>query len=230
LALFLFGAQMATDWLGREKPEDKPADKPADKPTQDASQDELLAKMRKSFEEVVAPIREKVESFDSRIEEIKTATARPAPKIENVEIPSVMDGDEDGAFAARLAPLQTTVAQINGQLIEDRVVSDMNAQGWGEIIPELRETLAKVHPMYKAAKDYDTTVRKVADGIIGTRARSKGLKADPTKKTYYFAEDAGATGKSDNVVRVTPEDQRLMDKLGIPESKREEFMKQARPA
>jgi hypothetical protein len=220
---------MATDWLGREKPEDKPADKPADKPTQDASQDELLAKMRKSFEEVVQPIREKVDSYEARFGTLEEATRKPAPKVENQEIPSVLD-DEDGAFRTRLGPTEARVALIAGQMVEDRIVADINAQGWGEIVPELREKLAKVHPMYKAVPEYEGSVRQIANGIIGARAVKKGLKADPTKQTYYFSEDAGATGKSDNVVRVTPEDQRLMDKLGIPESKREEFMKQARPA
>jgi hypothetical protein len=129
-----------------------------------------------------------------------------------------------------LSPIITTVSQISGQMVEDRVVNDITAQGWGELVPDLRKALATVLPGYKADPSYETSVRKIAYGMIGERAVAKGLKADPTKKTYYFAEDAGSGSNTNAAPRISTEDAVTMDKLGIPPDKRDEFLKQARPA
>lgn len=230
-ALFLFGAQMK--WFDKEdKPTEKPAEKPAEQSSVQSSvqADEMLAKLRTTFDEVLKPVRDKLDSYETRFNTIEESTRKPVARVENPEIPSVMDGDEDGAFRMRLAPLATAVSQINGQLVEDRVVNDISAQGWGELVPELRKSLATIAPQYKADPNYETSVRKIAFGMIGERAVSKGLKADPTKKSYYFSEDAGGKQTDSSGPRISAEDTRLMDRLGIAPEKREEFIKQARPA
>jgi hypothetical protein len=216
-------------WL--DKKEEKKTEVPAEKTAEnkEPTQDEMLAKLRTSFEEVIKPMREKIDSYETRFNSIEEQTRKPAPKVENTEIPSVLD-DEDGAFRTRLNPLISTVSQISGQMVEDRVVADITAQGWGELVPDLRKTLATIHPNYKADPNYETSVRKIAFGMIGERAVSKGLKADPDKKTYFFAEDAGGQAATSSGPRISAEDARVMDKLGISQEKREEFLKQARPA
>lgn len=217
-------------WLDKKDP--KPADttdppKTADQSATEA--DQMLAKLRTSFDEAIKPMREKIDSYEQRFTNIEESTRKPAPRVENTEIPSVMD-DEDGAFRTRLTPLITTVSQISGQMVEDRVVNDISAQGWGELVPELRKALATIAPVYKSDPNYETSVRKIAFGMIGERAVSKGLKADPTKKTYFFAEDSGGAASTSSGPRISAEDTRLMDRLGIAPEKREEFIKQARPA
>lgn len=197
-----------------KKPEDKPAEKPAETTAETATQDEMLAKLRTSFEEVIKPMREKIDSYETRFSTIEDATRRPAPKQENSEIPSVLDGDEDAAFRMRLAPIETTVSQLAGQLIEDRVVGDITTQGWGELVPQLRKMLSEIHPNYKSQPGYETSVRKIAFSLIGESAVNGGLKRDAGKNTW-FIEDAGGAPAAGTTTRMSSEDQRVMDKLGI---------------
>jgi hypothetical protein len=167
-------------------------------------EEELKAQSKKESDEFIAQL---TTSFESKLEssmkplrdEITALkSAQPAPRTADPEpnasrIPSVMD-DEETAFNARLGPLAAQTVLLNARLTETEVLSEISSQGWGHIVPAIREVLSKQTPLQtKAGDGYRGYVENVAAMLIGRAAREKGLKFDGNKQTF-FLEDASSSG------------------------------------
>jgi hypothetical protein len=187
---------MSWDEDRRKKQEEEAAAKKASEEQTKAQADDLISKMRLSFEEVVKPIREKVESFDQRFMTLEEATKKPAKdESKTTETPSVFE-NEDVAFNTRQGPLAAAIVTTNARITENTVLAEVERNGWAEFIPQIREQLERNTPIQtKAAADYSNYVQNVADMIIGREARKAGVKRDATRQSF-FIEPAGSTGKT----------------------------------
>jgi hypothetical protein len=154
--------------------------------------DEFIAQLTTSFqsklEENIKPLRDEITALKS------PAAPKPPERTEEEQrIPSVHD-DEETAFNIRLGPLAAQTVLLNARLTETEVLNEISSQGWGHIVPAIREVLAKQTPLQtKAGDGYRGYVENVAAMLIGKAARDKGLKFDGNKQTF-FLEDASSSG------------------------------------
>jgi hypothetical protein len=158
-----------------------------------AEADAFVAQLTTSFqnklEETTKPLRDEIAALKA---------SQPAPRQADPDpnanhIPSVMD-DEDTAFNARLGPIAAQTVMLNARMTEAEVLSEISSQGWGHIVPQIREILTKQTPLAtKAGEGYRGYVENVAAMLIGKAAREKGLKFDGNKQTF-FLEDASSSG------------------------------------
>jgi hypothetical protein len=157
-----------------------------------AEADAFIAQLTTSFqaklEETTKPLRDEIAALKS------AAAPKPPERTEEERrIPSVMD-DEETAFNARLGPLAAQTVMLNARLTETEVLNEISSQGWGHLIPAIREILNKQTPLQtKAGEGYRGYVENVAAMLIGKSARDKGLKFDGNKQTF-FLEDASSSG------------------------------------
>jgi hypothetical protein len=160
-----------------------------------AEADAFIAQLTTSFE---SKLEEKIKPIREEIAAVKTAAtpARTETRAEETKtIPSILD-DEDAAFNARLGPLAVQTAMLNARLTETEVLNEISSQGWGHLIPQIREVLDKQTPLQtKAGQGYRGYVENVAAMLIGKSAREKGLKFDGSKQTF-FLEDASASSNN----------------------------------
>jgi len=157
-----------------------------------AEADAFIAQLTTSFQ---AKLEENMKPLRDEIAELKSAAApKQAERTEeDRRIPSVMD-DEETAFNARLGPLAAQTVLLNARLTETEVLNEISLQGWGHIVPQIREILNKQTPLQtKAGEGYRGYVENVAAMLIGKAARDKGLKFDGNKQTF-FLEDASSSG------------------------------------
>lgn len=160
-----------------------------------AEADAFIAQLTTSFqsklEETTKPLRDEIAALKA---------SQPAPRQADPDpnanrIPSVMD-DEETAFNARLGPLAAQTVLLNARLTETEVLSEISSQGWGHIVPAIREILNKQTPLQtKAGDGYRGYVENVAAMLIGKAARDKGLKFDGNKQTF-FLEDASSSSSN----------------------------------
>jgi hypothetical protein len=159
-----------------------------------AEMEEFTMSLRTSLEEAIAkPLREEITALRTKIE---SSAPKPAVRTEAPpEIPSVLD-NEEAAFAARIGPVAIQTGLLNARMTEVEVLSDVSIRGWGHLIPQIREVLEKQTPVQtKISPSYKGYLENVVDMLIGKEAKSKGLKFDGNKQTF-FLEDASGTGNT----------------------------------
>jgi hypothetical protein len=161
---------------------------------------ELVTQLRASFEETLKPITEKLQAYETRFATLEENTKKPAAKVENTEIPSVID-NEDAAFNARLGPLLVQTVALKAKIAEDSVINNLTSLGWGEYASEIREVFEKRTPIQtKAAADYDVYCRNVVNMIIGEKALKEGLKRDVTKQTFFIEPSGSSNDKPESSI------------------------------
>jgi hypothetical protein len=163
-----------------------------------AEADAFIAQLTTTFEQ---KLDAKLKPLQDELAAVKTS-ATPKPRTENQETvttPSVFD-DEDAAFNAHIGPIAVQTALLNARMTETEVLSDISSQGWGHLIPQIRDVLEKQTPLQtKAGQGYKGYVENVAAMLIGKEAKAKGLKFDGNKQTFFLEDGAASnnptTGK-----------------------------------
>jgi hypothetical protein len=158
--------------------------------------DDFIAQLTTTFE---AKLDAKLKPLQDELAAVKTA-ATPKPRTEGSQdppqTPSVLD-DEDAAFNARIGPLAVQTALLNARMTEAEVLNDISSQGWGHIIPQIREVLEKQTPLQtKAGQGYKGYVENVAAMLIGKEAKAKGLKFDGNKQTFFLEDASSSNGNT----------------------------------
>jgi hypothetical protein len=184
---------------GDKKDEKKEEVKPPEQSKAEA--DDLIARMSASFQETIKPLQAKIDSYETRFSTIEQSVKRPEPKVEQPEVPSVLD-DEDAAFARRQMPQNVAIVQLNARITEGEIFREMEANGWGGYIPEVREQLDNTDIVVKGQPTYPNYVRNTVTMVIGKRAMEKGLKFDSGKNSFFLEDSSkGTTSSSDNASR-----------------------------
>lgn len=185
-------------WLDKKEPE-KRVEEPVKTEQTKTDADELIAKMRASFDESLKPIREKVDSYEARFTTIESATKKPEPKKEDQALPSVLD-DEDAAFNARQTPQNIAIATLNARLTEGEVIAEMQQRGWGDYVPKVRKVLDEQTGIQtKADPNYKAYVQNVVKLVIGNDAIEKGLRFDSSKQTFFLEDSSKTTNSGDRM-------------------------------
>jgi hypothetical protein len=182
-------------WFGEKKDGDPKAEEQSH-----AQMDELVTKLRTSFQEDLKPLQAKIDSYETKFAELDQKVTKPAPKIEQQETPSVLD-NEDAAFNQRMAPIAYQTALLNARMTESEILNEVASKGWGEFIPEIRKVLDQTNIQTKALDTYAGYVRNVASMIVGQKAMDGGLKRDPERKTFFIEDGSGGSTSETSVQR-----------------------------
>ena len=204
-------------WPLKEKPvadiEKKPEEKPPEK-----SPAELIA-------ESLKPVVEGFTQMRADIEELKNRT-KPAEKpFKPAEMPSVLDGDEDAAFNARLSPLVAMQLELQARVVTTDVKNEYNALGFGELWKQFEADINQqlsssplVSPDGKILRGNPDYIRNVVDMIIGRAARQKGLRFNGSDNRF-FLEDAGgsaeAARKSEELAGINEKQRKVFERMGV---------------
>lgn len=188
-----------------------------------AERDEFIAQMKTSFEEIVKPIREKVDSFDQTFETLRQAAAQASRPPDNRE-PADPLSDPDRWKAENLGPLAMQTALLRAEVTEEKVLRTIPDE-WRDVVePQVRDLLSKnTPPAEKVKPGYSEYIGRCIDLVIGQEARKAGLRRDPANKRF-FIEDA-ASGKSGSGPSGLPSDFGYTDERGRYHSPNETLAK-----
>jgi hypothetical protein len=177
---------------GKDNKEEKPPEvKPPEQTKEQA--DDLVTRLSASFEATIKPLRDKVDSYETRFSTIEQATRKPEPKVENQELPDFYD-NPDAAFNARALPQNVAIVQLTARFTEQEVLGDLERNGWSAYVPKIRKELDENTPIaVKGDPNYGRYVRNVARMVIGDAAMEKGLKFDAGKQTFFLEDSSSNT-------------------------------------
>lgn len=197
-----------------EKPGEKAGEKPPEK-----SPAELIAESLKPITEAISALSTKVDAYKPK---------EPVKKVENVEIPSVLD-DENAAFNARTGPIYQRQLELEAKVALGEVKSEYVSLGFGAFWTENESkinTMLTNSPLaspdgnggVKIVRGDPEYIRNVADMFIGRAARSGGVKFNETSKAFFIeGADGTATGgdKKTDMGGLTQKQLKVFQRMGV---------------
>lgn len=198
-------------------PEAKPGEAKAEK-----TPAELIAE---SLQSALKPLAERFDTITQRMDVIEQNTKKPEPKVENPNIPSVLD-DEEAAFNMRMSPVFARTLELEARVVKNDIKAEYRSAGFGELLQqyeaEIDQTIDNsplVDGQNKLVRGDANYIRNVIDMIFGRAARKAGMRFDGKNKSF-FLESAGGSAATQQVAAetegMTADQIRVFQRMGVP--------------
>lgn len=187
----------------------------------------------------LASIEEKVKTIQPGQQQQQQQQTR-----ENVEIPSVMD-NEDGAFAARMAPIYAQNLNTTAMVVEDQVFRRIGATDprFGKFEKEARDLLHSAHISARANMGVNPTTKKtyaeelVENCYLIVKGRhTDNIVQDTVAGKGEFFVESGRNGGNSGTQQVvtdptilTDDDRKIIAKMGVSEKTYQDIIKGGGP-
>ena len=159
-----------------------------------AEMEAFVSTMKTSFEEIVKPIREKVDSMETNWRTLADAAKTP-PRTTETREPADPTLEPERWKAETLGPLAMQTATLRAEVTEERAIRNIPAE-WRDVVePQIIELLKGTPIERKIQTDYSSYIENCVNLVIGKEARKAGLRRDPQNKRF-FIEDAASTSNT----------------------------------
>lgn len=177
-------------WPKFGKPEEK-----KDEGQSKAEADALIERIGTSLEERFKPKFEAVDTLLTKWNKMEEEATRTVTEETRRTEEESLTPEQKAANREKALFLMTV--QANARITESECIAEVSGR-WPQLIPELKDTFAKIPVERKTAADYPGQCRNVVNLLVGREAQKNGLRYD-SNNSKFFLEDASAkTGGSDS--------------------------------
>jgi hypothetical protein len=160
-----------------------------------AEADALIDRIGTSIEERFKPKFEAVDTLLTKWNKMEEEATKQVTEETRRTEEDALTPEQKAANREKALFLMTV--QANARITESECIAEV-AGRWPQIIPELKDTFAKIDVARKATADYPGQCRNVVNMLVGKEAQKNGVRYDKDNSKFFIEDSAAKTGGADS--------------------------------